>query len=142
MYHEWNIVWQYMYWYSTIVSLMMIPIIQCTQIYCTCTCTFNILICSYHKTCWKLEHKSTCYVMCYIFNKDYFCQKKFTEENIFFRPIDYCSRNINNHFFLKLLLQYNAEHVQRFFKSWFCTERKRLILHVFLNGKCELMAIL
>lgn len=52
------------------------------------------------------------------------------------------SRNINNHFFLKLLLRYNAEHVQRFFKSWFCTEKKCLILHVFLNGECELMAIL
>lgn len=106
MYHEWNIVWQYMYWYSTIVSLMMIPIIQCTQVYCTCT--FNILICTYHKTCWKLEHKSTCFVMCYIFYKDYFCQKKLTAENIFLDqfPIVH-SRNINYHFFLKLVTMPN-----------------------------------
>lgn len=97
MYHEWNIVWQYMYWYSTIVSLMMIPIIQCTQVYCTCTFNIPVLICT-------IVH----------------------------------SRNINTVIIFSSNYSYNAEHVQRFFKSWFCTERKRLILHVFLNEECEL----
>lgn len=86
-----------MYWYSTIVSLMMIPIIQCTQVYCTCTFNIPILICT-------IVH----------------------------------SRNINTVIIFSSNYSYNAEHVQRFFKSWFCTERKRLILHVFLNEECEL----
>lgn len=70
-------------------------------------------------------------------NKDYLCQKSL-QRRTFVRTI--CLLSIKEILIIIFSsnCSYNAEHVQRFFKSWFYTERKcRLILHVFLNGECR-----
>lgn len=79
--------------------------------------------------------------MCYIFNKDYFCQKKFTEENIFFRPIDLFIQEILIIIFSSNYCYGTMQNMYRdFLKVGFA--QKENVLHVFLNGECELMAIL
>lgn len=135
MYCEWNIVWQSMYWYSllfvwwwfqlfTVYPGILYMYFQNIDLYIS----QNLL-----KTSTKVL-----YMFCHVLQQRLSLPKKFTEENIFFRPICLLSIKEILIFIFSSNCSYNAEHVKRFFKSWFYTERKRcLILHVFLNGECR-----